>query len=141
VSANYVRLAGRFVAFLAERGVVPALPPAPDANVHPQILDYQRWLSVHRGLSDRSVSRQGRMVTRLPPALRKDSGVYSAATIRAVVRAEAQRCSPSHVSTMTSAPRLLALPRRVRFLPAGFGSGRADGLAMAAFNSAALPAD
>jgi site-specific recombinase XerD len=105
VSAKYARRAGRFVAFLAERGLVPALPPAPAENIHPQILDYQRWLSVHRGLSDRSVSRQGRMVKRMLPALGKDPGLYSATTIRAVVRAEAQQCSPSHVRTMTSALR------------------------------------
>jgi len=105
ISAKYARRAGRFLMFLAERGVVPALPPAPTENVHPQILDYQRWLSVHRGLSDRTVSRQGRMVMRLLPALGEDPGVYCAATICSVIRAEAQRCSPSHVSTMTSALR------------------------------------
>ena len=42
--------------------------------VHPQILEYQRWLAVHRGLSDRSVSRQGRMIKRLLPALGEDPG-------------------------------------------------------------------
>jgi site-specific recombinase XerD len=105
VSAKYARRAGRFVSFLAARGLVPAEPPAPAEIVHPQILEYQRWLAVHRGLSDRSVSRQGRMVKRLLPALGEDPSVYSAATIRAVFRAETQRCSPSHVRTMTSAIR------------------------------------
>lgn len=105
VSARYVRRAGRFVAFLAERGVGPAAAAAPVEIIHPQILDYQRWLSVHRGLSDRSVSRQGRMLKRLLVALGDEPQAYSAATIRAAVRAEAQRCSPSHVRTMTSALR------------------------------------
>ncbi|MER9845332.1 tyrosine-type recombinase/integrase [Mesorhizobium australicum] len=45
------------------------------------------------------------MVKRLLPALGEDPRVYSAATIRAVFRAEAQRCSPSHIRTMTSALR------------------------------------
>jgi site-specific recombinase XerD len=107
VSTKYARRAGRFVAFLAERGVAPPPlpPPAPAEIAHPQILAYQRWLAVHRGLSDRSVSRQGRMVKRLLPALGEDPRAYSAATIRAVFRAEAQRCSPSHIRTMTSALR------------------------------------
>jgi site-specific recombinase XerD len=105
VSGKYARRAGRFVAFLAERGVIPQAPPAAARIVHPRILDYQRWLAVHRGLSDRSVSRQGRMIKRLLPALGEDPRAYGAATIRAAVRAEAQRCSPSHVRTMTSALR------------------------------------
>ena len=105
VSAKYARRADRFVAFLAERGVVPAAPPAPAEIVHPQILAYQRWLAIHRGLSDRSVSRQGRMVKRLLVVLGEDPQAYSATTIRAAVRAEAQRCSPSHLGTMTSALR------------------------------------
>ena len=105
VSAKYARRAGRFVAFLAERGVVPTAPPAAAEIVHPQIQAYQRWLAIHRGLSDRSVSRQGRMVTRLLVALGEDPQAYSATAIRAAVRAEAQRCSPSHLGTMTSALR------------------------------------
>ena len=105
VSGKYARRAGRFVSFLTERGVVPPPPPARTEIVHPRVLDYQRWLSVHRGLSVRSVSRQGRMIKRLLPALGEDPRVYSAATIRAGFRAEAQRCSPSHIRTMTSALR------------------------------------
>ena len=105
VSAKYVKRAGRFVAFLAERGVAATVAPGPAEIVHPQIVDYQRWLSVHRGLSERSVSRQGRMVKRLLVALGTDPQAYSATTIRAAVLAEAQRCSPSHIGTMTSALR------------------------------------
>lgn len=105
VSAKYARRAGRFVAFLAERGVIPAAPAVAAEIVDPRILDYQRWLSVHRGLSDRSVSRQGRMIKRLLPSLGEDPSAYGAATIRSVFRAEAQRCSSSHIRTMTSALR------------------------------------
>jgi integrase/recombinase XerD len=105
VSRKYARRVGRFVEFLAERGVILPAPCAPAEPVPPQIAEYQRWLAVHRGLSARSVSRQGRMVRRLLPALGKDPRAYDAATIRAAFRAEAQRCSPSHISTMTSALR------------------------------------
>ena len=105
VSGKYARRAGRFIAFLAERGMIPPAAPIAAEIIHPRISDYQRWLAVHRGLSDRSVSRQGRMIKRLLPALGEDPQAYGAATIRAAVRAEAQRCSPSHVGTMTSALR------------------------------------
>jgi integrase/recombinase XerD len=105
VSTKYVRRAGRFVEFLADRKVISPLPGAVAEIVHPQILGYQRWLFAHRGLSDRSVSRQGRMIKRLLPALGDDPQAYSAEAIRSVVRAEAQQCSPSHIATMTSALR------------------------------------
>ena len=45
------------------------------------------------------------MIKRLLPALGEDPHAYSAATIRAAFRAEAQQCSPSHIRTMTSALR------------------------------------
>ncbi len=105
VSANYARRAGRFVAFLVERGTVPVASPVVTEIVQPQILDYQRWLCVHRGLSDQSVSRQGRMIKRLLPAIGDDPRAYSAATIRAAVRAEAQSRSASDLRTVTSALR------------------------------------
>lgn len=105
VSRKYVRRAGRFVTFLAKRELIPPEPQPVVVPVHPRILDYQRWLTVHRGLSDRSVTRQGRMIKRLLPALGEVPQAYSAATIRAVFRAEAQQCSPSHIRTMTSALR------------------------------------
>lgn len=105
VSPKYARRAGKFVAYLVDRGIAPPPPCAGAEIVHPQISNYQRWLSVHRGLSGRSVWRQGRMIKRLLPALGEDPQAYSATTIRSAVRAEAQRCSPSHIRTMTSALR------------------------------------
>ena len=105
VSRKYARRAGRFVQFLAEQGAIAPAPPAVAKPVAPWVSEYQRWLAVHRGLSARSVSRQGRMVTRLLLALGEDPQAYDAAVIRAAIRAEAQRCSPSHIRTMTSALR------------------------------------
>jgi site-specific recombinase XerC len=64
-----------------------------------------RWLSVHRGLSARSVSRHCRMLKPLLHALGNNAQTCSAARIRAVFRAKSQRCSPSHIGTMTSALR------------------------------------
>lgn len=105
VSRKYARRAGRFVAFLAERRLIAPAPCDAAEIVHPHILGYRRWLAVHRGLSDRSILRQGCMIKRLLAVLGEDPQAYSATTIRAAVRAEAAQCSPSHVSTMTSALR------------------------------------
>jgi site-specific recombinase XerD len=105
VSAKYARRAGRFVAFLADRRLIAPLPHASAEIVYPRIRDYQRWLAVHRGLSERVVARHGHMIKRLLPALGEDPQAYNAIIIRAAVRAEAQRCSPNHTRTMTSALR------------------------------------
>ncbi len=105
VSKKYARRAGRFVRFLADRGLVAqATAIAPEA-VPPTIIDYQRWLSSHRGLSERSVCRQGGMIKRLLPTLGADPLIYTAAVIRAAVQAEARGCSPSQLTTVTSALR------------------------------------
>lgn len=105
VSQRYAKRADRFIRFLADQGVIPPASPSGAEPVLPLISDYQRWLAVHRGLSARSISRQGRMVRRLVAALGEDPRVYDAVTIRAAVLEEAQRCSPSHVKTMTTALR------------------------------------
>src|SRR5690606_14692995 len=94
-----------FVSFLAERRLIAPAPCDAAEIVHPHILGYRRWLAVHRGLSDRTILRQGRMIKRLLAVLGEDPQAYSATTIRAAVRAEAAQCSPSHVRTMTSALR------------------------------------
>lgn len=142
VSRKYARRVGRFVSFLAERRFIAPAPCVAAEIIHPQILGYQRWLAVHRGLSDRSVSRQGRMIKRLLPALGEEPQAYSATTIRATVRAEAERCSPSqHQDDDERASRLSSLPRRVGPVPPRVGPSGAAGPAMAALGSAALPAD
>ena len=69
---KYVNRARRFVGFLAECGAVTLLeqvPPPPDEDV---ILAFQAWLRRHRGISERTVWRHGRMVMRLLPALGPD---------------------------------------------------------------------
>jgi len=105
VSRKYAKRVGRFVRFLAERGLIASTPPAVADAIPPQVLDYQRWLTVHRGLSARTVSREGRMIKRLLPALGVNPQAYDAAMIRAAFHAEAQRNSPSYIRMMTSALR------------------------------------
>jgi len=104
LSAKYVRRVRRFLQFLADRQVLAVAPLVP-ARVDARIAAYQDWLRHHRGISERTVDRHGRMITRLLPALGTDPALYDAALIRRVIIDEAKRSSRSHVKTMTTALR------------------------------------
>jgi integrase/recombinase XerD len=104
LSAKYVRRVRRFVTFLVERGVAkPAVPVARLSN--PRIVEFQDWLRHHRGISERTIDRHGRMITRLLPGLGADPERYDAELVRRVIVAEAQRSSRPYIKTMMSALR------------------------------------
>jgi site-specific recombinase XerD len=104
LSAKYVRRVRRFVSFLIERGVVKAAAPKV-AVVNQRVAEFQDWLRHHRGISERTVDRHGRMVMRLLPGLGDDPGTYDAKLIRQVILAETQKSSRPNVKTMTTALR------------------------------------
>lgn len=104
VSPKYVRRVRRFIRFLVDRGALAA-PPSTPKNIDPQVAAYQDWLRHHRGISERTIDRHGRMVMRLLSGLGADPEVYDAALIRRIILAEAKRSSPPHVKTMTTALR------------------------------------
>ena len=105
VSVKYARRARRFVRFLAERGVVARLTLPGPAPVEPRVALFQDWLRQHRGISERTISRYGRMVARLQIALGADPARYTAASIRKVILDELRGTSAAHVKTMTTALR------------------------------------
>jgi site-specific recombinase XerD len=105
VSAKYVHRVGRFIRFLADRQVLAAVAAPVLARVDARIAAYQDWLRHHRGISERTVDRHGRMITRLLPGLGADPELYDAARIRRVIIDEAKRSSRPHVKTMTTALR------------------------------------
>lgn len=113
VSGKYARRVRRFVEFLADRGVVrrtmSAVRPAHDQRV----CQFQEWLRRHRGISDRTIDRHGRMVMRLLPALGSDPGQYGAHVVRQVILGETRRASIAYVKTMA-----MALRGYLRFLAA-----------------------
>ena len=105
LSRRYVRRVRRFIAFLVDRGLIaPLAMPVPDA-IDSHVADYQHWLKRHRGICESTAKRHGLMVMRLLAVLGRDSLIYDAGLIRRAIVAEAQRCSPSHVKTMTTALR------------------------------------
>lgn len=105
LSAKYVNRARRFVSFLAECGIVtPWTQDEPRAH-DDQVLAFQIWLRRHRGISERTIDRHGRMVMRLLPALGPDPRHYDARLIRQAILGEAQRNSRANLKTMTMALR------------------------------------
>jgi integrase/recombinase XerD len=112
VSVKYVCRVRRFGRFLVEHGVAKAA--ALEVAIIPQpIAEFQGWLRQHRGISERTIDRHGRMVARLLPALGDDPGTYDAALVRRVILNEAQRSSRPYIKTMT-----MALRGYLRFLAA-----------------------
>lgn len=105
VSAKYVRRVRRFIRFLADRQVLAAATPPILTRGDGRITAYQDWLRHHRGISERTVDRHGRMITRLLPALGADPELYDALLIRRVIIDEAKRSSRPYVKTMTTALR------------------------------------
>ena len=105
LSAKYVRRVRRFVCFLIERGVAKAAAPNVPERVNERVVEFQDWLRHHRGLSERTIDRHGRMLMRLLPGLGHDPGIYDAELVRRVILAEAQRSSRPYIKTMTTALR------------------------------------
>jgi len=105
ISARYVRRVRRFIQFLADRRVLAAVTYPCLTSVEARIAAYQAWLRHHRGISERTIDRHGRMIMRLLPALGADPELYNAVLIRRVIIDEARRSSRPHVKTMTTALR------------------------------------
>lgn len=105
LSAKYVNRARRFVSFLAECGIVKPLTQDKTRAHDDQVLAFQTWLRRHRGISERTVRRHGRMVMRLLPALGPDPRQYDAALVRRAILDEGKRSSPAYLKTMTMALR------------------------------------
>jgi site-specific recombinase XerD len=77
------------------------------------VCEFQEWLRRHRGISERTIDRHGRMVMRLLPALGSEPGRYNAHLVRQVILAETKQASIAYVKTMA-----MALRGYLRFLGA-----------------------
>jgi integrase/recombinase XerD len=105
LSAKYVRRVRRFVGFLVERGIAKRRVPNVARVVNAHIAEFQDWLRHHRGISERTVDRHGRMIARLLPGLGEDPQKYDAELVRRVILTEAQRSSRPYIKTMATALR------------------------------------
>lgn len=113
VSEKYVRRVRRFVEFLGERGIVQRKSKLALPKLDRRVVEFQDWLRQHRGATELTIDRHGRMVMRLLPALGIRPRSWKAQLIRDVIIAEAKRVSLAYVKTMT-----MALRGYLRFLSA-----------------------
>ncbi|MGX0904456.1 integrase/recombinase XerD [Roseovarius sp. MBR-79] len=104
LSSKYVRRVHRFTYYLGDCGIIPKVAPAA-LVVDPSVARFGEWLRRHRGLSERTIARHVRMVSRLLPALGVDPDAYDASRVRAVILDEGTRCSAAYVKTMAMALR------------------------------------
>jgi integrase/recombinase XerD len=113
VSSYYVRRVRQVVEFLGERGIVRQTATIAVPVLDRRVVQFQDWLREHRGISESTIDRHGRMVMRLLPALGNRPCGWDAHLIREVIIAETKRASRAHVKLMA-----MALRGYLRFLSA-----------------------
>ena len=113
VSSYYVRRVRQVVEFLVERGIVRQKATSAVPVLDRRVVQFQDWLRQHRGISESTIDRHGRMVMRLLPALGNKPRSWDAHLIREVIMAETKRASRAHVKVMA-----VALRGYLRFLSA-----------------------
>jgi integrase/recombinase XerD len=105
LSVKYITRVRRFVAFLAREGIITPPPSVPAPPMSDRVVAFQTWLREHRGLSERTIDRNGRMIMRLLPTLGDNPASYDASLVRRVILEEVRRSSVPYVKTMTTALR------------------------------------
>jgi integrase/recombinase XerD len=95
LSGRYLKRVRRFMCHLAARGVVArAVVEEPQESQVPYLVEFRGWIHSHRGLAAQTISRNERDLSRLLPALGRDTTRYDAALIRQVICTEARvRCA------------------------------------------------
>ncbi len=107
VSEKYVRRARRFVDFLGERGIVRREPKSTSPAFDRHVIEFPEWLRHHRGITELTIGRHGRMVMRLLPALGRRSQSWDAQLIRDVILAETKRASLAYVSVFEPSTEII----------------------------------
>jgi integrase/recombinase XerD len=113
VSGRYVKRVRRVVEYLAERGIVRQEAESAAPVLDRRVVQFQDWLRHHRGITEKTIDRHGRMVMRLLPALGNRPRGWDAHLIREVIIAETKRASRAQVKSMS-----MALRGYLRFLSA-----------------------
>lgn len=104
-SRRYFMRVRRFVVYLQLLEVVPATPPADAPVLAAALVGFREWISRHRGLSDRTIDRYERMVSKMLPRLGVEPANYDAALVRRVVLNQVRGLSPAYAKTFLSALR------------------------------------
>lgn len=105
-SPRYTRSVRLFLNFLIQRGIIAELgAPGAIQLIPPLVAEYQASLLRHRGLTERTAARHGKMVIKMLARLGGDPGAYSSLSVKRAVLAEANTHSAVYVKSMTTALR------------------------------------
>ena len=105
LSRKYVNRVRRFVHFLAVTGSLILTEPEEEVSTNALVTEFLDWQRRHRGLRERTIMSNGRIIQQLLPELGEEPAVYSAGLIRRVVLSKAQTNSPVSARAMTAALR------------------------------------
>jgi integrase/recombinase XerD len=105
ISSYYVRRVRQVVEFLVERGIVRQEATSAVPVLDRRVIQFQDWFRQHRGITETTIDRYGRMVMRLLPALGNRPRSWDAHLVREVIMAEAKRASRAHLKSMAMALR------------------------------------
>ena len=102
---RYLARIRRFLRFVAVGRIVRSGAALSPPEVDARVAEFQNWLRVHRGVSERTINSHGLLVMRMMPILGTEPAGYNAQCIRQVILDEAQKCSRAYLTKMRTALR------------------------------------
>jgi site-specific recombinase XerD len=102
---RYLARIRRFLRFVAVGRIVRSGAALSPPEVDARVAEFQNWLRVHRGVSERTINSHGLLVMRMMPILGTEPAGYNAQCIRQVILDEAQKCSRAYLAKMRTALR------------------------------------
>ncbi len=102
---RYLARIRRFLRFVAVGRIVRSGAALSPPEVDARVAEFQNWLRVHRGVSERTINSHGLLVMRMMPTLGTEPADYNAQCIRQVILDEAQKCSRAYLTKMRTALR------------------------------------
>ena len=102
---RYLARIRRFLRFVAVGRIVRSGAALSPPEVDARVAEFQNWLRVHRGVSERTINSHGLLVMRMMPILGTEPAGYNAQCIRQVILDEAQKCSRAFLAKMRTALR------------------------------------
>ena len=102
---RYLARIRRFLRFVAVGRIVRSGAALSPPEVDARVAEFQNWLRVHRGVSERTINSHGLLVMRMMPILGTEPADYNAQCIRQVILDEAQKCSRAYLAKMRTALR------------------------------------
>jgi site-specific recombinase XerD len=115
---RYVKRVRRFIEHLRQVGVVQVAPDLPSQFEPASLRGFRHWMIQHRGVTDRTMGRYERLVSRMLPGLGDDPAAYDAELVRRVfleqVRGRGPVYAKDFITALRSFLRFLAIEGRCR---------------------------